>query len=294
MNRIIVSLGALVLIATVCGAGARRRPVSRAGRPRRGAGQPARGADGGDAADHVGGDHRAGADVRLDAVAAARQGAVGLPLRGEGVFRHGHRQRPALQDASRRPAAGRTPASFSGLVLAESMHGSGSAHMFEFTSTYTMSSGHAAVEILTTSPMQFVQQNQARYKDLQIAGGQASEILAQVGALVRTGHAARRTEGPQDGARGHVDERRDADQLPAGAQGVQDARDAARSTTASTRRRTARSSPTSTCRSCTCRRCSRSRPRTSPIARTATSPASSIASTRWPAWPTSTRATACG
>jgi hypothetical protein len=76
---------------------------------------------------------------------------------------------------------------FSGLVLAESMHGSGAAHMFEFTSTYTMSSGHAAVEILTTSPMQFVEQNQARYKDLQIAGGQASEILAQVGALVRTG-----------------------------------------------------------------------------------------------------------
>jgi hypothetical protein len=76
---------------------------------------------------------------------------------------------------------------FSGLVLAESMHGSGSAHMFEFTSTYTMSSGHAAVEILTTNPAQFVQHNQARYKDLQIAGGQASEILAQVGALVRTG-----------------------------------------------------------------------------------------------------------
>ncbi|HXR44586.1 MAG TPA: alpha/beta hydrolase domain-containing protein [Pseudolysinimonas sp.] len=84
----------------------------------------------------------------------------------------------------RRPARN---ADFSGLVLAESMHGSGSAHMFEFTSTYTMSSGHAAVEILTTSPAQFVQQNQARYKDLQIAGGQASEILAQVGALVRTG-----------------------------------------------------------------------------------------------------------
>ena len=84
----------------------------------------------------------------------------------------------------RRPVSG---GAFSGLVLAESMHGSGSAHMFEFTSTYTMSSGHAAVEILTTSPMQFVQQNQARYKDLQIGGGQASEILAQVGALVRTG-----------------------------------------------------------------------------------------------------------
>ena len=84
----------------------------------------------------------------------------------------------------RRPMNG---GAFSGLVLAESMHGSGAAHMFEFTSTYTMSSGHAAVEILTTSPMQFVEQNPARYKDLQIAGGQASEILAQVGALVRTG-----------------------------------------------------------------------------------------------------------
>ena len=52
----------------------------------------------------------------------------------------------------RRPAE---VATFSGLVLAESMHGSGSAHMFEFTSTYTMSSGHAAVEILTTGPTQF-------------------------------------------------------------------------------------------------------------------------------------------
>ena len=49
---------------------------------------------------------------------------------------------------------------FSGLVLAESMHGSGSAHMFEFTSMYTMASGHAAVEILTTGPAQFVQHEQ--------------------------------------------------------------------------------------------------------------------------------------
>src|SRR5688572_32405613 len=49
-------------------------------------------------------------------------------------------------------------ARFSGLVLVESMHGSGSAHMFEFTSHFTMSSGHAAVEILTTNPQQqFVQ-----------------------------------------------------------------------------------------------------------------------------------------
>ena len=75
----------------------------------------------------------------------------------------------------------------SGLVLAEAMHGSGAAHMFEFTSHYTMSSGHAAVEILTTSPMQFVEHNAARYKELAIANGQTNEILAQVGALVRAG-----------------------------------------------------------------------------------------------------------
>ena len=62
----------------------------------------------------------------------------------------------------------RTPADaskFSGLVLAEAMHGSGAAHMFEFTSIYTMSSGHAAVEILTTPPAQFVALNEPRYRD---------------------------------------------------------------------------------------------------------------------------------
>src|SRR5574342_183129 len=37
---------------------------------------------------------------------------------------------------------------FSGLVLVEAMHPSGAAHMFEFTSDYTMSSGHMAVEIV--------------------------------------------------------------------------------------------------------------------------------------------------
>lgn len=79
-------------------------------------------------------------------------------------------------------------AKFSGLVLAEAMHGSGSAHMFEFTSIYTMSSGHAAVEILTTSPAQFVALNEARYRDLKLSGPQTNEILAQIGALVRSGN----------------------------------------------------------------------------------------------------------
>ena len=84
-----------------------------------------------------------------------------------------------------RKPAGTAP--FSGLVLFESMHGSGAAHMFEFTSNYTMASGHAAVEVLTTSPAQFTQLNAERYKELQVAGNQANEIIAQVGALVRTG-----------------------------------------------------------------------------------------------------------
>jgi len=77
---------------------------------------------------------------------------------------------------------------FSGLVMVESMHGSGSAHMFEFTSMYTMASGHAAVEILTTGPAANVAAtNKERYKDLQVSEPQRNEIFAQVGSLVRTG-----------------------------------------------------------------------------------------------------------
>jgi hypothetical protein len=77
-------------------------------------------------------------------------------------------------------------ADFSGLVLAESMHVSGAAHAFEFTAAYVMDSGHAAVEILTTSPQPFVAFNAARYERLAIADGQQNEIIAQVGALLRS------------------------------------------------------------------------------------------------------------
>jgi len=84
----------------------------------------------------------------------------------------------------RRPADN---SKFSGLVLTEAMHGSGAAHMFEFTSIYTMSSGHAAVEILTTPPAQFVALNEARYRTIKLSGTQTNEILAQVGSLVRSG-----------------------------------------------------------------------------------------------------------
>ena len=75
---------------------------------------------------------------------------------------------------------------FSGLVLAESMHSSGAAHAFEFTAAYLMSSGHAAVEVLTTSPAQFVALNAKRYEKLKLADGQQNEIIAQVGALVKS------------------------------------------------------------------------------------------------------------
>jgi hypothetical protein len=75
---------------------------------------------------------------------------------------------------------------FSGLVLAESMHVSGAAHMFEFTSGYLMNAGHAAVEIVTTSPQQFVAFNAARYGSLKVESGQQNEIIAQVAALMRS------------------------------------------------------------------------------------------------------------
>ena len=79
-------------------------------------------------------------------------------------------------------------ARFSGLVLVESMHGSGAAHMFEYTSIYTMASGHAAVEVVTTqTPGELTKLNEARYKEMAVVNGQASDILAQAGALIRSG-----------------------------------------------------------------------------------------------------------
>jgi hypothetical protein len=83
----------------------------------------------------------------------------------------------------RRPGRDRD---FSGLVLAESMHGSGSAHGFEFNAAYLMDSGHIAVEIVTTSQAQFVAFNAARYESMKVEDGQANDILAQVGALVKS------------------------------------------------------------------------------------------------------------
>ena len=75
---------------------------------------------------------------------------------------------------------------FSGLVLAESMHPSGNAWMFHFTHRYSMTEGHVALDILTSTHEPFVEFNGGRYKDLQVLPGQAPEILAQAGALMKS------------------------------------------------------------------------------------------------------------
>lgn len=83
----------------------------------------------------------------------------------------------------RRPA---DAARSSGLVVAEAMHPIGAAHAFEYNSVYIMDSGHIAAEIATAGTGQFARFNAERYGRVQVEGDQASEILAQVGALVRS------------------------------------------------------------------------------------------------------------
>jgi hypothetical protein len=57
-----------------------------------------------------------------------------------------------------------------------------------------MESGHAAVEILTVSPQQLITPfNPERYSKLVVPEGQANEILAQVGALIKS------ADGPMGG-----------------------------------------------------------------------------------------------
>lgn len=77
-------------------------------------------------------------------------------------------------------------AKFSGLILAESMHPSGNPWMFHFTHRYSMAEGHIGLEILTSTTQGFAEFNPERYKDLSTANGQAGEIIAQVGALLKS------------------------------------------------------------------------------------------------------------
>jgi hypothetical protein len=92
----------------------------------------------------------------------------------------------------RRPA---DPKKFSGIVLAEPMHFTGNSWMFHFLHTYAMSEGHVSLEIVTGSRTLFTQANAERYKSLVIADGQANEILAQAGALVKSGGGSGPLEG---------------------------------------------------------------------------------------------------
>jgi hypothetical protein len=48
-----------------------------------------------------------------------------------------------------------------------------------------MDSGHAAIEILTVPPMRLTAYNARRYANLSVEDGQANDILAQVGALIK-------------------------------------------------------------------------------------------------------------
>jgi hypothetical protein len=77
---------------------------------------------------------------------------------------------------------------FNGLILAESMHPSGNPWVFHFTQVYAMTTGVIGLEILTTTPAGLAAANQARYKDLVVPNGSTNDILAQVGALIKSDH----------------------------------------------------------------------------------------------------------
>ena len=76
---------------------------------------------------------------------------------------------------------------FSGIVLAEPMHPTGNSWMFHFVHSYAMNQGHISLEIVTGIVPLFTQVNTQRYAPLAIVNGQANEILAQIGALVKSG-----------------------------------------------------------------------------------------------------------
>jgi hypothetical protein len=82
-----------------------------------------------------------------------------------------------------------TPSRFSGIVVAEPMHASGNSWMFYFTRIYMMRRGHISVEIAPQkagTEDTIVKANPQRYAAISLPDmGQANEILAQVGALLK-------------------------------------------------------------------------------------------------------------
>jgi predicted enzyme related to lactoylglutathione lyase len=88
----------------------------------------------------------------------------------------------------RRP---RDPAQFSGTVVAEALHAGGRSLIFEWSRVSILTRRHLFVEFVH-SPANITLLktfNAERYASLAIAPGQTNEILAQVGALVKSGAA---------------------------------------------------------------------------------------------------------
>jgi Alpha/beta hydrolase domain len=79
---------------------------------------------------------------------------------------------------------------FSGNVLVEPMHATGIPFLWNFTREYLASQGHAAVEVSlipSTVENRLKAANPERYAELRVVDGQASDIFAQVGRLLKSG-----------------------------------------------------------------------------------------------------------
>jgi hypothetical protein len=78
---------------------------------------------------------------------------------------------------------------FSGNVLVEPKHATGIPFVWNFTREYLAAYGHASVEVSvfpSTVEQTLKGANPERYADLQVADGQASDIFAQVGRLLKS------------------------------------------------------------------------------------------------------------
>ena len=86
----------------------------------------------------------------------------------------------------RRPTA---PSAFSGVVVAEALHAGGRSLVFEWSRQSILTRGHLFVEIVhSPANISLLKAfNAERYASLAIAQGQANEILAQAGRLIKSG-----------------------------------------------------------------------------------------------------------
>src|SRR5438093_12899430 len=80
-------------------------------------------------------------------------------------------------------------------MLAESMQQSWNPWVFHFTHVYSTTNEVIGLEILTSTPAGFSAANPERYKDLVIPNGSANDIIAQVGALIKS----KRADNPVNG-----------------------------------------------------------------------------------------------